>query len=277
MTEKQGIGTSGGRNGTGGISPRALLWLLLTAVLAYGLVQIVANIYSKLADGDDVTALVVWIDEGSSLTIWMLLLLAIWWAGKTFRPPGLSWPLALLAHAAMTVPVSLAHVGGMVALREFAWLLAGESYHFTNNWPGAMLYEYRKDVATYFQLAMVLVLIQWLVVRYAAGRETVEPAILAVPDGAITHLVPIDEIDQVQAAGNYVELGWRGRRLLHRATLASLEEALSEHGFVRIHRSRLVRRGAVRRVAINQSGDFEIELENGETLKGSRRYRAALS
>jgi len=45
---------------------------------------------------------------------------------------------------------------------------------------------------------------------------------------------------------------------------------------VRIHRSRLVNRDAIRRIETNQSGDFEVLLSDGTIAKGSRRYRADL-
>lgn len=102
-----------------------------------------------------------------------------------------------------------------------------------------------------------------------------EPRFLAVSDGSVTHRVPVDEIEHVAAAGNYVELAANGRVLLHRATLASIESELGP-GFVRIHRSRLVRQNAIRRVETNQAGDFEAVLASGARLKGSRRYRAAV-
>jgi DNA-binding LytR/AlgR family response regulator len=87
--------------------------------------------------------------------------------------------------------------------------------------------------------------------------------------------VPVGEIDQVVAAGNYVEIGWGPRTLLHRATLATVEAELGD-AFVRIHRSRIVRRAAIRRVETDRSGDFTIDLANGVSVRGSRRYRAAL-
>ena len=86
---------------------------------------------------------------------------------------------------------------------------------------------------------------------------------------------PIDEIEHVGAAGNYVEIAWRGERLLHRATLLGIEADLGP-AFARIHRSRLVRKGAVRRVVTHKSGDFDVEMDSGDTLRGSRRYRGNL-
>ncbi|WP_257551433.1 LytTR family DNA-binding domain-containing protein [Sphingopyxis sp. DBS4] len=85
--------------------------------------------------------------------------------------------------------------------------------------------------------------------------------------------MPVDEIEHVAAAANYVEITWRGQTLLHRATLTAIESELAAAGFVRIHRSRLVRRDAVRRVVTLKSGDFDVEMASGAMLRGSRRYR----
>nr|WP_243853515.1 LytTR family DNA-binding domain-containing protein [Sphingopyxis panaciterrae] len=165
----------------------------------------------------------------------------------------------------------------MVALRTAAWWLTGGSYHFASPEGDPILYEFRKDVSTYAELVFILFLVQWLVARYAAppapapGLRT-----LAVGDGPVTHHIPVAEIEHVAAAGNYVEIAWRGQRLLHRATLTAIEEELAGAGFVRIHRGRLARRDAVRRVINHKSGDFDVEMESGETLRGSRRFRPAL-
>ena len=83
------------------------------------------------------------------------------------------------------------------------------------------------------------------------------------------------QIDWVRAAGNYVELRWEGRTLLHRSTLAALADQLGA-GFVRIHRGRLVRRDAIRSVETDKSGDFTVTLASGATLRDSRRYRSSL-
>lgn len=91
----------------------------------------------------------------------------------------------------------------------------------------------------------------------------------------MTHHVPADEIESVSAAGNYVEIGWGPRTLLHRATLATVTEELGG-AFVRIHRSHLVRRAAIRRVETDKSGDFTVSLASGKALRGSRRYRAGV-
>lgn len=79
------------------------------------------------------------------------------------------------------------------------------------------------------------------------------------------------QIDWVSAAGNYVELHGCGRTLVHRAPLASLEAQLSPHGFVRVHRSTLVRRDRIRRIR-----PLDVVLEDGTSLRTGKRYRAGL-
>src|SRR3546814_18337485 len=99
---------------------------------------------------------------------------------------------------------------------------------------------------------------------------------LAIGDGSVTHHVPVDKIESVAAAGNYVEIAWAPRTLLHRATLAAVDAELGD-AFVRIHRGRLLRRAAIRRVATDTSGDFTVELASRPVGRGRRHYLGAPS
>lgn len=80
------------------------------------------------------------------------------------------------------------------------------------------------------------------------------------------------QIDWVRAAGNYVELRGCGRTIVHRAPLSLLERQLASHGFVRIHRSMLVRRDCIARVRPE-----DVVLADGTHLRVGKRYRAALA
>ena len=174
------------------------------------------------------------------------------------------------APALATVPVSLAHVLAMVALRKLVYAAGGESYDF-GPWPMALLYEYRKDVATYLLASVFLSFAQWLLAHPGPAAPG-DDDVLLVTDGSVTHRVPVDAIESASAAGNYVEIVWGGRTLLHRSTLAALAARLGP-GFARIHRGRIVRRAAVRSVETDRSGDFAVTLESGTVLRGSRRFR----
>lgn len=279
MTDTDERGTSGGGAGTSGFSPRALTLLLFGALFAYGLIRITSNVYSYLADrhalGSNVETSTAWLYESTSLVAWTIVMIACWFSVRAIRPPRFGWGWTVLIHALLAIPASFAHIGLMVGLRTLAWRMTGGTYHFESPDGTPILYEFRKDIATYAELILLLFLMRWLIVRYAAApAEDAAPTVLAVGDGSVTHHLPIAEIEHVAAAGNYVEIAWRGQRLLHRATLTAIEDDLAGAGFARIHRSRLVRRDAVRRVITHKSGDFDVEMESGETLRGSRRFRA---
>lgn len=82
----------------------------------------------------------------------------------------------------------------------------------------------------------------------------------------------------VISAGNYVEYQLTGGRThLIRATLQSQEAQLAPLGITRVHRGRLVN---IKRIVAAQwraSGDFELRLDTGETVIGSRRFKAAVA
>jgi hypothetical protein len=239
----------------------------------------VANAESTIADlaasGAHVPDHLVWSWEWSSLIGWVTTFPAIWWAVGRVRPPRVGWGVVATALAGGSVLASAWHIGVMVAIRHGYYAATGEGpYRFFGVLPNRIAYEYRKDLASFLQFVAVAAVVRWAISRAAdpAPSPGEAPRTLAVSEGAVTHHVPVAEIASVSAAGNYVEIAWAGRTLLHRATLAATAAELGD-GFVRIHRSRLVRREAVRRVAVDRSGDYDVTLDTGETLRGSRRYR----
>lgn len=80
------------------------------------------------------------------------------------------------------------------------------------------------------------------------------------------------QIDWVRAAGNYIELRAGPRTIVHRGSIGVAERDLALHGFVRIHRSTLVRRDTIARVRPQ-----DVVLRDGTHLKVGKRYRAALA
>jgi hypothetical protein len=76
----------------------------------------------------------------------------------------------------------------------------------------------------------------------------------------------------IEGAGNYVVAHGAGPPVTYRATLASLEARLAREGFVRVHRSVLVRRDAIARVR-----DVDVVLADGTSVRTGARYRANLT
>ena len=269
-----GTGTSGGWRGMNGAQRRLALLLGAGFLVILGVIMM-ANATSTISDFAaahvPVTIAHVWLWEASSVFAWLTIIPVIWWLVARLRRSSLSyWGIALIVVAA-TVPASLWHIGLMVAIRVPVYAAGGEHYEFMRGISNPLLYEYRKDVGTFLQFASIALVAQWLIAR-AATPPVEAPKTLAVSDGAVTHHVPLDEIERVSAAGNYVEIGWGPRTLLHRATLSAVESELGA-AFARVHRSHLVRRAAIRRIETDRSGDFTVELAGGTEIRGSRRYR----
>lgn len=86
-------------------------------------------------------------------------------------------------------------------------------------------------------------------------------------------VVPIDPagIDWIEASANYVVAHGGGRSATHRVTLSELERRFAGHGFVRVHRSILVRRGAIARVR-----PVDVVLTDGTSIRTGARYRGNL-
>jgi two-component system LytT family response regulator len=88
--------------------------------------------------------------------------------------------------------------------------------------------------------------------------------------------VDVAQIDWLAASGNYIEIHAGGESFLHREPLRVLEAELDPARFVRIHRSVIVQRAAVSELRPLSGGDYLVVLRDGESLRLSRTYRAAL-
>lgn len=273
-------GTNGGWRGMNGTQRKLALglaagFLVIVAVIMF------ANAESSLSDlranGHFLRADLVWSWECTSMIAWFTIWPVIWLAVRHIRPPRFSWVVVGIVLVIGSLIASAWHVLLMVGLRHLYYAATNAGpYQFFDGIENKPLYEYRKDIGSYLQFVGLFALAQWLIARAASpdapASEARKP--LAVTDGPVTHHVPIDEIESINAAGNYVEIAWGPRTLLHRATLSAVEQDLGD-AFLRIHRGRLVRRAAIRRIVTDKSGDFTVELASGASLRGSRRYRPA--
>ena len=88
--------------------------------------------------------------------------------------------------------------------------------------------------------------------------------------------VPVDTIERVSAAGNYVEVQAAGRTYLVRDTLSAFIASLDPREFLRVHRSHVVRVGHIAELRPMFHGDYELVLRDGRTVALSRRYKALL-
>jgi DNA-binding LytR/AlgR family response regulator len=275
-------GTSGGLRGISGGD-----WLLYGAVALVSLGVGIVNALSKAQDVAwrggvyDVRTPLFW--EISSIVTIILVAPVLFVAVRRMRHVA-GWPLRIgLAVAAILVFSGL-HIAGMVWLRKLAMFLAGGAYDFHFS-AATLLYEFRKDVITCLLIGSSLWLIdsrreaqQSRSVVTAAAADPPAPHLVWLRDGSARIRIEPSEILWISSAGNYVEYSLAGgRNHLVRGTLAAEEARLTKFSIVRVHRTRLVNLSRVTALKPGPNGDFELTLDSGQAIAGSRRYRSAIS
>jgi two-component system, LytTR family, response regulator len=99
---------------------------------------------------------------------------------------------------------------------------------------------------------------------------------LAIKTAGRLVLVDMDEIDWVEAAGNYVELKTSSGCYLLREGIGRVSERLDPGQFVRIHRSIIVNVRKIKELQPCNRGEYMVVLRDGKQLSCSRGYRAKL-
>lgn len=82
-----------------------------------------------------------------------------------------------------------------------------------------------------------------------------------------------DEIDWIEAAGNYVKLHVGRETHMIRETMNGIETKLDPDRFLRIHRSTVVHIDRIKELHPMFSGDYAVILRDGTELALSRNYR----
>jgi two-component system LytT family response regulator len=99
---------------------------------------------------------------------------------------------------------------------------------------------------------------------------------LVVKSGGKVYFLRVDEIDWVEAAGNYVRLHVGEETHLLREKMSALEARLNPEQFLRIHRSTMVNVERIQELQPWFHGDYVVVLRSGAQLTLSRSYRHKL-
>lgn len=111
------------------------------------------------------------------------------------------------------------------------------------------------------------------------GRDAIESKYLRqlpIKDGKTTVFVEVNDIESIDAAGDYMCVHAKGQTYVLRGTMKKLEDCLDPKRFQRIHRSTIVNVGKVRRLRAHINGEYFLYLESGSEAKLSRNYRDRL-
>ena len=111
--------------------------------------------------------------------------------------------------------------------------------------------------------------------RSKSSVTRAETIVVTTSRGAtVLHL---NEIDWIEAAGNYSQLWVGTRSYFLRESLQLLEERVQKHGFVRAHRRALIRLDGVRELTRTRAGALFAVLGSGVKVRISRRRSASFA
>ena len=99
---------------------------------------------------------------------------------------------------------------------------------------------------------------------------------LAIKDGGRITWVPQDQIEWIDAAGDYMCVHAGGETHIMRKTMKELEAELDPDLLQRVHRSTIVNISRVREMQSHINGEYFLTLEGGHTVKLSRTYKSKL-
>lgn len=107
-----------------------------------------------------------------------------------------------------------------------------------------------------------------------AGNNYLER--LVIKAAGRIYFLETNEIDWIEAEGNYVSVHSARKSHLLRETISSLESQLDPKKFVRVHRSSIVRLDRIKELQPWFHGEYRIILNDGTQLTLSRNHRDKL-
>lgn len=266
----------------------------LAAILTLGIfltVTTIVEVLSHISEAERVGKMPIW---GQALTgevtsrVVILLLLFGLLILMIRTPLNLdNWRRRLPVYLLAMIAFSVLHVVLMVLLRKICWpVFIGAAYDFVpsgSSLLGEFVYEFRKDVVSFWTAFAVIGLFQHnatLQQELAGARQEARQfSRLTLKCGGRSIFLDAHQIEWAKAAGNYVELFSQGKTHLARMTLTALEDQLVAAGAdtVRVHRSWLVNRKAIEQIRPAAAGDQQLLLTSEMQVPVSRRYRDRLS
>lgn len=99
------------------------------------------------------------------------------------------------------------------------------------------------------------------------------PERLCLRDGGRMLSIAVEEIEWVEAAGNYVQIYTPRKTHLVRHTVKGMEKKLDPDRFLRVRPSAIVNVSLVEELAHRPGGDYFVILRDGTRIPSSRSFR----
>jgi len=110
----------------------------------------------------------------------------------------------------------------------------------------------------------------------APEPESVTRERILLRSGGEIFFLRAEDVDWIEAEGDYMKFHAAGRAHLLRETMSNLESRLDPKRFVRIHRSTIVNIDRVKKLSPSFAGEYAVILQDGTKLRLSRGYHDRL-
>lgn len=110
----------------------------------------------------------------------------------------------------------------------------------------------------------------------APASATITRDRILLKSGGEIFFLKAEEIDWIEAEGDYMRFHTGGRVHLLRETMGNLESRLDPKRFIRIHRSTIVNIDRVKKLSPSFAGEYAVILHDGTKLRLSRGYHDRL-
>lgn len=187
-------------------------------------------------------------------------------------------------HVMHSVVFSVIHVLGMVSIRKAVYFFHGTTYEF-GHWPSELLYEYRKDILTYFFILSAIYVYHMVIRQLQGDASLVEertqssdksPNKLLVKKKGKEFIIDLSQISRIESGGNYVYIHSNKQVYPMRSTMNKMIEHLNNELFVRVHRSYIINTDYIKEIISTTPQEYQIMMTDGVMVPLSRKNRPLL-
>jgi hypothetical protein len=204
--------------------------------------------------------------------IYALFVPGLVWLARRMPLTRETWPKPLAAWLLLALPLAVA--------KETLYVAVGNLFRpGMFDLPAILSEDFSAEVATAWAMIGVAQALAWNERRAAAkvdenSRDAGEAiSHLSVRKGESYHRLRTEEIEWIEAQGNYARIVTPRGAFMLRETMSELERQLGPR-FARVHRRAIVNLDRVERIEPRSHGEYALVLGSGECVASARSYGA---
>jgi two-component system LytT family response regulator len=157
-------------------------------------------------------------------------------------------------------------------------MASGEIYLYPTNEIAISFYHKLMKEIPLTMLLIIAVTFGWRYLSHLyTANEQLRSEFVLVDTRDGKQKIDISTLMLISASGNYVNLVTNtGESYLYRSTMKNMHELLDANQFIRIHRSYIINRKGIKRIASGNHGELKLTLNNGQKSVVSRHYAKQL-